>query len=188
MTDGMRAGAAKWEHRWAASEMGNPLARRLQFNDTVSHYGTEVGWRIRAIFTWMRIVRAAKIRQARRHSGTWRANEQHRLHQLHERSQTVPITTQIRRPYTWREQTDISSDTGATSGAAAVILKRQRATACTNRDAPADKKRRTTEGDQLAQHTRERRVDSQLIFTTNAHRLYVDRITFWRWWPRTGDG
>ena len=188
VTDGIRAGAAKWEQRWAASEMGNPLARRLQFNDTVSHYGTEVGWRIRAIFTWMRIVRAAKVQQARRRSTSWRENEQHRLHQLHERSQTAPITTHVRQPYTWHEQTEISNDTGATSGAAAVILKRRRAAVCMNRDAPADKKRVTTDDDQLALYTREKRVDSQLIFTTNAHRLYIDRITFWRWQPRTGDG
>ena len=60
VTDGLRAGAAKWEQRWAASEAGNPLARRLQFNDTVSYYGTEAGWRARAIFTWMRIVRASE--------------------------------------------------------------------------------------------------------------------------------
>ena len=138
VTDGIRAGAAKWDQRWAASEMGSPLARRLQFNDTVSHYGTEVGWRIRAVFTWMRIVRAAKVQRARRRSGTWRANEQHRLHQIYESSQTTPITTQIRRPYTWHEQTEISSDTGATSGAAAVILKRRQAAACVHRDAPAD--------------------------------------------------
>ena len=26
------------------SEAGNPLARRLQFNDTVSYYGTKAGW------------------------------------------------------------------------------------------------------------------------------------------------
>ena len=188
MTEGLRAGAAKWEQRWAASEAGNPLARRLQFNDTVSYYGTEAGWRARAIFTWMRIVRAEKIRQARRRSGTWRANEQRRLHQLHARSQTAPIATQIRQPYTWREQTEISRETGATSGAAAVILKRRRATACTNGDTPAAKKRVTTDGEQLTQHTRERRVDSQLVFSTNALRLYIDRITFWRWWPRTGDG
>ena len=100
---------------------------------------TEVGWRIRAIFTWMRIVRAAKVQQARRRSSTWRENEQHRLHQLHERSQTAPITTHVRQPYTWHEQTEISNDTGATSGAAAVILKRRRAAVCMNRDAPADK-------------------------------------------------
>ena len=188
VTDGIRAGAAKWEQRWAATEMGNPLARRLQFHDTVSHYGTEVGWRMRAVFTWMRIVRAAKVQQARRRSSTWRANEQHRLHQLHEHSQTAPITTPVRQPYTWREQTEISIDTGATSGAAAVILKRRRAAACVNKDAPADKRRGTAGGEQPTQHTRERRVDSQLIFATNTHRLYVDRITFWRWWPRTGDG
>ena len=136
----------------------------------------------------LRIVRAAKVQQARRRSGTWRANEQHRLHQLHERSQTAPIATPVRQPYTWREQTEISIDTGATSGAAAVILKRRRAAACVNKDAPEDKRRGTAGGEQSTQHTRERRVDSQLIFTTNTHRLYVDRITFWRWWPRTGDG
>ena len=134
-------------------------------------------------------VRAAKVQhEARRRSGTWRANEQHRLHQLHERSQTAPIATPVRQPYTWREQTEISIDTGATSGAAAVILKRRRAAACVNKDAPEDKRRGTAGGEQSTQHTRERRVDSQLIFTTNTHRLYVDRITFWRWWPRTGDG
>ena len=189
VTDGIRAGAAKWDQRWAASDMGSPLARRLQFNDTVSHYGTEVGWRIRAVFTWMRIVRAAKVQRARRRSGTWRANEQHRLHQIYESSQTTPITTQIRRPYTWHEQTEISSDTGATSGAAAVILKRRQAAACVHRDAPADKKQKAAvDDDESARHTRERRVDSQLIYTTNAHRLYIDRITFWRWQPRTGDG
>ena len=105
--DGIRGGAVKWEQRWAASEAGNPLARRLQFNDTVSYFGTEAGWRVRAIFTWMRIVRAEKNRQARRRSNTWRANEQHRLHQLHERSQPAPIAAQIRRPYTWREQTEL---------------------------------------------------------------------------------
>ena len=143
-------------------DVGSPLARRLQFNDTVSHYGTEVGWRIRAVFTWMRIVRAAKVQRARRRSGTWRANEQHRLHQIYESSQTTPITTQIRRPYTWHEQTEISSDTGATSGAAAVILKRRQAAACVHRDAPADKKQKVAvDDDESAQHTRERRVDSQ---------------------------
>ena len=125
---------------------------------------TEAGWRARAIFTWMRIVRAGKNRQARRRSDTWRANEQQRLHQLHARSQTAPIATQIRQPYTWREQTEISRETGATSGAAAVILKRRRATACMNDDVPAAEKRVTTDGEQSTQHTRERRVDSQLIF------------------------
>ena len=137
----------------------------------------------------MRIVRAAKVQRARRRSGTWCVNEQHRLRQMYDHSQTAPITTQIRRPYAWREQTEISSDTGATSGAAAVILKRRRAAACVPKDVPADKKHKVAaDADDLEQHTRERRVDSQLIYTTNAHRLYVDRITFWRWQPRIGDG
>ena len=188
--DGIRAGAAKWDQRWAASEMGNPLARRLQFNDTVSHYGTEAGWRMRAVLTWMRLVRAEKVQRARRRSSTWRADEQRRLHQIYENGRAAPLTMHTRRPYTWREQTEISSDTGATSGAAAVILKRRRAAACMHRDAPADKKQKAAvDDDESARHTRERRVDSQLIYTTNAHRLYIDRITyFWRWQPRTGDG
>lgn len=140
--DGIRAGAAKWDQRWAASEMGNPLARRLQFNDTVSHYGTEAGWRMRAVLTWMRLVRAEKVQRARRRSSTWRADEQRRLHQIYENGRAAPLTMHTRRPYTWREQTEISSDTGATSGAAAVILKRRRAAACMHRDAPADKNKR----------------------------------------------
>ena len=53
VTDGIWAGAAKWEQRWAASEAGNPLARRLQFNDTVSYFGTEAGWRVCAIYFHM---------------------------------------------------------------------------------------------------------------------------------------
>ena len=59
-----------------------------------------------------------------------------------------------------------------------------------NDDAPAAKKRVTTDGEQSTLHTRERRVDSQLIFSTkNAHRLYVCRphhilemvAANWRW-------
>ena len=60
-----------------------------------------------------------------------------------------------------------------------------------NEDAPAAKKRVTADGEQSTQHTRERRVDSQLIFATftNAHRLYVDRITFSdSLLPSSGDG
>ena len=71
MTDGIRAGAAKWEQRLAASEMGNPqlwldgyrLMTQYRYSIALV-YGPEVGWRIRAIFSWMRIVRAANVRQA----------------------------------------------------------------------------------------------------------------------------
>ena len=191
VTDGIRAGAAKWDQRWTASEVGNPLARRLTFNDTASHYGTAVGWRMRAILTWMRLVRADKVKQARRRSDTWRTNEQRRLHQSYANNQATPLTAHMHQPYTWREQAQISTDTGASSGAAAVILKRRRTTdgICGRTQGRTNgKKPKATEDEDIEQHTRERRVDSQLVYTTNAHHLYVDRITFWRWQPRTGDG
>ena len=151
---------------------------------------TEAGWRARAIFTWMRIVRAsekfgkpgdAATRGARMSNTGFTSSMRVARQHLSQRRSANPTRT-------WREQTEISRETGATSGAAAVILKRRRAAACMHDDVPAAKKRVTADGEQSTQHTWERRVDSQLIFSTNALRLYVDRITFWRWWPRTGDG
>ena len=191
VTDGIRAGAAKWDQRWTATEIGSPLARRLAFQRHTMEDGTDVGWRMQAILTWMRLIRADKVKQIRCRSDTWRANEQRRLHQSYANNQAAPLTAHMHQPYTWQEQTQISTDTGASSGAAAVILKRRRAhdgTHGSTQGRASGKKPKATEDEDIERYTRERRVDSQLVYTTNAHELYVDRITFWRWRPRTGDG
>ena len=87
---------------------------------------------MRVILLWQRLVRADKVRHTRSRSPMWRAAEQHRRRRIatqhevtgndadwysdprHERGQR----------YGWRAQEHISSTTGATSGAAAVIARR----------------------------------------------------------------
>ena len=190
VTDGVRAGAARWAQRWAASDIGNPLARRLCFNYTTSYYGTEAGWRVRAVLTWLRIVRAEKVRRQRRRSDTWRATEQSRLQQIYERGRLPALTTQTPQIYEWGAQEQVSATAGTSSGAAAVIHKRSRSTITATRDTSTVQRprRQLVTAAHSPEPTHERRTDGQLTFTTNAHRLYVARITRWRWWPRTGDG
>ena len=49
--DGVRAGTAKWDARWAASEGHTcKLAQRLTFGAGGSAWATEEGWQVRALF------------------------------------------------------------------------------------------------------------------------------------------
>ena len=171
----------------------NVLARRLRFNYATSDYGTERGWRVRAILQWLRLVRAEMINRARKRSNAWRTTEQNRLHQLYEQSRAPSLSMRTPQVYTWSAQEQISTTAAATSGAATVILKRSRgrtAAPAADIDTPTAQhpRQRRAVAPPPPEPTRERRVDGQLVFATNAHRLYVARITQWRWRPRTGDG
>ena len=79
ITDDVRAGTAKFEQQWAAQETGGDtrLARRLVFRET-SSWVTEAAWRVKVIFTWMRLVRSGKIKRMRAQSKTWQTREQRR--------------------------------------------------------------------------------------------------------------
>ena len=131
-----------------------------------------------------------KVRRQRQRSSVWRATEQRRLQQIYARCQTPALTTHIPQIYTWSEQEQVSAAAGTSSGAAAVIHKRSRPTVTATHDTSTAQRprKRPAVAASSPEQTRERRTDGQLIFVTNAHRLYVARITRWRWWPRTGDG
>ena len=183
ITDGIRAGAAHWERRWTASDVGNPLARRLCFNYATSYYATKDGWRVRTVLQWLRLVRTEKIRRQRKRSNIWRTTEQNRLQQLYDHYRARALTTRTPQIYTWSAQEQVSATAGVSSGAATVIHKRGRdstSLGCHSQHLHGTTAQRPRKRPAAAasppEPTRERRVDSQLIYDTNAHRLYVARI------------
>ena len=131
-----------------------------------------------------------KVRRQRRRSSIWRTTEQSRLQQIYDRGRSPALTTQTPQIYEWGAQEQVSATAGTSSGAAAVIHKRGRSTFTATHDTSTVQcpRRRLATAAYSPEQTSERRTDGQLTFATNAHRLYIARITQWRWWPRTGDG
>ena len=96
---------------------------------------TEVGWRVRVLLKWQRLVRAEKVRQQRRRSEIWRSAER-QWHarrvagyaaelQRHEDWTDRSGKRQRGQTYSWSEQQEVmDTSEGTTSGAAAVVARR----------------------------------------------------------------
>jgi len=133
--DGVRAGAAKWEQRWAAVEARGggdcALAARLVFpkdeqgGDSALWLYEEEGWPVRVMLAWMRLVRAGSVEQQRRGSVAWRASEEER------RSRVAVLEWDGAMPgdrcavFAHAREVEIASERGVTSGAAAIVARRE---------------------------------------------------------------
>jgi hypothetical protein len=133
------------ERRDAVELVHFALARRLVLPEESVLY-TELGWRMRVVLLWQRPVRAGKVGTARRGSPAWLAAERQRVHSLAERYRsqvTVDGDWQCSgkrargQGYAWRTQDETASQLHVTSGAAAVISRRQVAAT------PGDKRARS---------------------------------------------
>ena len=109
------------------------LARRLSIPRESLLY-SEAGWRARVVLSWLRLVRAGKVRAARRVSPMWVAAERDRVRDLTVayRAQTATEggewgsdAKRVRgQTYAWRAQAEVIGRLHVTSGAAAVIARR----------------------------------------------------------------
>ena len=113
------------------------LARRLSIPRESLLY-SEAGWRVRVVLSWQRLVRAGKVRAARRCSPMWVAAERDRVHDLTAayRAQTATegewrsdAKRARSQTYEWRAQAEVAGRLHVTSGAAAVIAQRDAASA-----------------------------------------------------------
>ena len=109
------------------------LARRLTF-PTASLLHTELGWRMRVVLSWQRLVRAGKVREVRRASPMWVATERCRIHGLSVQYQSQVAADgvwqsankrQRGQTYSWCEQEEAVRQMRVTSGAAVVIARRR---------------------------------------------------------------
>ena len=107
------------------------LARRLTF-PAASLLHTEMGWRMRVVLSWQRLVRAGKVREMRRASPVWVAAERCRVRSLSVRYQSQVAAggdwqsdgKRLRgQAYSWRAQEETARHLHVTSGAAAVIAR-----------------------------------------------------------------
>ena len=113
------------------------LARRLSIPQESLLY-SEAGWCARVVLNWLRLVRAGKVRAARRVSPMWVAAEQDRVRDLTVayRAQTATEggewgsdAKRVRgQSYEWRAQAEVIGRLHVTSGAAAVIARRDAVT------------------------------------------------------------
>ena len=115
------------------SMVHHTLARRIAF-PSESLLLSEAGWRVRMVLSWMRLVRAGKVRVMRRTSPAWMAAERDRVRSLEEtyRRQTAADgewqggNKRMRgHVYGWGAQETVAARLGATSGAAAVVVRRE---------------------------------------------------------------
>ena len=128
--DGVRANATKWDGRWEASVQsghGCALARRLSFDTNGSMWTTEYGWQLRMLLAWQRLVRAGKVAQARRGSSVWRDAEAKRLSAMARTAWEGAMPSKRGRVegFAWRDETTVAREQNVTSGAAAVLVRRQ---------------------------------------------------------------
>ena len=78
------------------------------------------------VLTWQRLVRSGKVRRARSHSPLWQQQQQQRLRELaHERHARLGIASSVVHCHHAHEG-QVSAERGVSSGAAAVLAKRQR--------------------------------------------------------------
>ena len=117
------------------SMVHHTLARRLAF-PSASLIFSEAGWRARMVLSWLRLVRAGKVRVMRRASPMWMAAERDRVRGQAEtyRRQTAAEgewqdgNKRMRgHAYGWGAQESVAARLGATSGAAAVVVRREAA-------------------------------------------------------------
>ena len=146
LTDGMRAGTARWEGHWSSSDAHAPLARRLKFPAKPSVWAGEPGWRVRMVLAWQRLVRQDAVRLRRRRSPQGRAEAKARVdstiylgwsnsaHTLgvqaydwrEELKEYNSTHTPSARVYDWREElTEQARGRNMGSGASAVLVRRQ---------------------------------------------------------------
>lgn len=126
--DGVKAGAARWESRWATRTVGeSALARRLSFGvqNEGSGWALEEGWKVRVLLTWQRLVRGGVVRRARRNSPLWLAAQQNRFRQLAQLRRSDEDIPSSSTTYEWVQEDEIMREQGVTSGAAAAIMRRQ---------------------------------------------------------------
>ena len=133
--DGVPAGAARWEGHWEEGAGGEAckLARRLQFGVRSGELLGQRGWPVRVMLAWLRLVRAGKVRHERRSNEVWRAADTQRRAsraQLSGREDAemreaegwgAPIIIN----YAHAAEAAESTASGATSGAAAVLVRRR---------------------------------------------------------------
>jgi len=152
VTDGIRAGAARWEQDWAAgSEVSARapargangragggaggcarcvLARRLEFGEGAGTLYAEVGWPVRVMLAWQRLVRAGKIRRLRMRRGSaWLEGEAARIAAGLRGLPTQAAADEAGLPssmrsYTWADEEAIAAEHHITSGAACVRARR----------------------------------------------------------------
>lgn len=189
VADGVQAGAAKWEGRWAQARAGAggcELGSRLKFNEGGSAWKAEEGWGPRMVLAWMRLVRAGKVRNERREGAKRRAaeagagtasKEAYLRHTpvYHEQQGAHPQQKDIYsgcREINWAKEAMVAADTGATSGASAVIARRQATgggPAAVAHVAPTTDEKHTTR--------RSGGGDRSLIFTNGAWRIFSRQVS-----------
>ena len=162
------------------------LARRLKIENT-SMIGTELGWRVRVLLKWQRLVRAEKIQRQRRQHEIWRSAER-RWHARRMEEHTEVLQqcndwgdrSEKRKrghAYNWDKQQEVmDANKGTTSGAAAVIARREQRTL--NGNTSGHKRERNTQSERQAAtaegntgttiQQRTRRHDGQLVLTPGA--------------------
>ena len=133
------------------------LAKRLVFGPT--HYMTDMGWQIRMLLTWQRLVRAGKVCQQRKHAPMWKEAERGRRHRLTEQQEAavrrgeeewMVETGQVRGVrYDWKQQDDTMRDRGVTSGAAAVLSRRRHSDSGSTHDGQSPPKQPRRANDSL---------------------------------------
>ena len=103
------------------------LARRLSFDTNGSMWTTEYGWQLRMLLAWQRLVRAGKVTQARRGSSVWRDAEAKRLSAMARTAWEGAMPSKRGRVegFAWRDETTVAREQNVTSGAAAVLVRRQ---------------------------------------------------------------
>ena len=122
--DGVRAGTAGWEARWAEDVEMCTLARRLSFPPHVTQEALEGAWQLNVLLAYMRLVRAGAVRTSRRCSTAWqRTQHEHRRRQLR-LSWEGAMPGERSAKYARRAEEAESSTHGVTSGAAAVRVRR----------------------------------------------------------------
>ena len=126
LTDGVRAGTARWEGHWSSSETHAPLARQLTFPALPSAWAGEHGWQVRMVLAWQRLVRQDVVRLKRRRSPQWRATAKERVDSMVDLGWGNSAHTSSAEVYNWRAELEEQArghDMG--SGASAVLVRRR---------------------------------------------------------------
>ena len=185
VSDGVRAGTAKWEMRWC-QEHTAMMARRLTFGPRSSDWTTEKGWRMRMLFAWQRLVRGGTVHARRKRSPPWIARERMRV--LASMPRRAPQTTpHISGPYTWRAESELQAQHQLGSGAAAVRVRRAPSTPPSAHGRITS--RSTLPPQQLSDGAGRTRGDRVLVFSEAARESLETYVGEWWWKPAPfGDG